>query len=680
MEAAESLAIVAQCEIDEESRRNVMWNHIHKEIVEASRTIAEAGKYDDAIFAAFRLVEATIQERIGSKQIGEGLITEAFEGTPPRVNISSDTRDQGGIRDLFSGALGNIRNDRGHKKTPLTPCKSLDDCILYLGFASFLLYLLAKDANTFPRIDSVRVLGTAEEPRAELRGANFAGSLAVVMAGALQAGVVRQEPTVLEVLLPQSFFGDVTVLVDGRPSNAIFCDASSLGKQAENYYEVIAAEVVLYSDAKALNKRPDVIGLLMRSNESSREFLRIVPTYPSRYKAGHYVTYGPHKPGTSVGETWYVDPAIGKVEYAWTGSMIMVPEIIGTVGSFKLGGISILPKAVQTQLGENRCLRVWGWGRDGAVRKDLDVTGRAKWKNIDPSIAFIRDGIVIPKKLGRVRAECEIEGFVASVEISVEHLPKDHRTTYFQGLRTLQQIRFDQEDNLYICNQSPSVFRLDRAGEFTEVVRLSTDQKAGTGIDCLEVDAHKNLYVNNVSMHSAFKLLWDGKEYVNPVEIGKRVPGPKKSFAIADSGDLFFAVMGPPNQGWIVRRAADGQETSFPVRGMPIWIAAGPDGNLYVPIAATATILVYRPDGTLADEIPYNINDSSPSDILVDRHGTIYLAFFHTGKVLRIGFSKPLWQAEFLSPTFGTPGGIAMDSRGRLYVSDFTGNSIDVIY
>jgi hypothetical protein len=53
---------------------------------------------------------------------------------------------------------------------------------------------------------------------------------------------------------------------------------------------------------------------------------------------------------------------------------------------------------------------------------------------------------------------------------------------------------------------------------------------------------------------------------------------------------------------------------------------------------------------------------------------------YHTGKILRIGFSGSLWRTEFLSPTFGTPGGIALDSRRRLYVSDFGGNSIDVIY
>jgi uncharacterized protein Ymh len=653
---------------------------MHPEVITASRAIAEAGKFDDAIFAAFRIVEATIQERIGSKQIGEALILEAFDGTHPRITISIDGRDQHGVQNLFSGALSNIRNDRGHKKTPLTPCESLDDCVLYLGFASFLLYLLAKDRNTFPRIDSVRVLGTAEEPRAELRGINFAGSQVIVKAGASQATVVRTEPTVLEILLPQRFFGDVVVLVDGKPSGEAFCDASSFGKQPGNSYEVIVAEVPLYSDAKALNKRQDVVGILLRSSEASREFLRIMPTRPNCYRAGCYVTHGPHVAGSGVGETWYRDPASGKIEYAWTGALVIAPNVLGNVGTFKLGGISILPQSVQTQLGENRCLRVSGWGRDGPVQKEMDVTDRVRWRNINPSVAYVQAGVVIPKKLGKVRVECELDGFAASVEVSIEHLLKGQRVTYFQGLRTLQQIRFDQEDNLYICNQGPSVFRLDKAGGFAEILRLSGSPMAVAAIDCLAVDARKNLYVNDISKRSAFVFSWDGKGYGNPVEIAKSVVGAKKSFAIGDSGDVFVAVMGPPNQGWIVRRELDGKETSFAVKGMPIWTATGPNGNLYVPINGTSTVLVYHPDGTLIDEIPFASGDSGVSDILVDRNGTIYLPFFRTGKIKRITADGTTRRDDFLSLTFGTPGGIAMDSRGRLYVSDFEGNSIDVVY
>ena len=78
-----------------------MWDPIDPEIIEASKAIAEAGKYDDAIFAAFRLVEAKIQERIQSTRIGESLIAEAFDGVPPRIYISPDQRDQAGIDRYF---------------------------------------------------------------------------------------------------------------------------------------------------------------------------------------------------------------------------------------------------------------------------------------------------------------------------------------------------------------------------------------------------------------------------------------------------------------------------------------------------------------------------------------------------------------------------------------------------
>jgi hypothetical protein len=82
-----------------------MWDNIHPAIRDASRPIAEVGKFDDAIFAAFRYIEGEIQERIGSKSIGQTLLDEAFDGTPPKINISDDARDREGIKEIFSGAL-----------------------------------------------------------------------------------------------------------------------------------------------------------------------------------------------------------------------------------------------------------------------------------------------------------------------------------------------------------------------------------------------------------------------------------------------------------------------------------------------------------------------------------------------------------------------------------------------
>jgi DNA-binding beta-propeller fold protein YncE len=224
------------------------------------------------------------------------------------------------------------------------------------------------------------------------------------------------------------------------------------------------------------------------------------------------------------------------------------------------------------------------------------------------------------------------------------------------------------------------VFRLDKAGGFHEVVRISTSPRAASGIDCLAVDTNKNLYVNDVSKRAAFKFEWDGSAYANPTEIASIASGAKKGIAVSDSGEVFVAVMGPPNQGWIVRRDGHGQETSFPVGEMPIWLAVGPSGNVYVPIAARSSIFVYRPDGVLVEEIPHHVTNSSASDILIDKDGVIHLAFFNNGKILRISYINALWHVEFLPQEFGTPGGIAMDSHGRLYVSDFATDSIDVVY
>jgi hypothetical protein len=61
---------------------DVVWGALHATICDAAKDIACAGKLDDAIFAAFRVVEAEIQERISSRSIGDTLLDEAFNGVP----------------------------------------------------------------------------------------------------------------------------------------------------------------------------------------------------------------------------------------------------------------------------------------------------------------------------------------------------------------------------------------------------------------------------------------------------------------------------------------------------------------------------------------------------------------------------------------------------------------------
>jgi Protein of unknown function (Hypoth_ymh) len=137
---------------------DVVWGALHTAICDAAKDIACAGKLDDAIFAAFRVVEAEIQERISSRSIGNTLLDEAFDGVPPQLDIVDDSRDQTTIKNLFAGALGNIRNDRGHKRAPFLPCPNVLVCFQHLAFASLLLYLLSRDRNCFPKALSGKLL------------------------------------------------------------------------------------------------------------------------------------------------------------------------------------------------------------------------------------------------------------------------------------------------------------------------------------------------------------------------------------------------------------------------------------------------------------------------------------------------------------------------------------------
>ena len=664
---------------DEAAQELNMWEKLHPSIRQVAQDIAEAGKFDTAIFEAFRYVEGEIQGRIGSTSIGKGLLNEAFDGQSPKILISQNQHDIEGIKELFSGAFSNIRNDRGHKKAPAIPCKNLETCFLYLSFASFLLYLLSKDQNIFPYVESIRIFGTPDQPLAELRGRNFTSG-AKVMAQGSELRINQINPTMIEVSLPSNFSGSIKVVIDENEGNDVACDAQA-AKRPEGWREVIGVDIPLYEDSACTKQRSEFVGLLLRSNDVGREFLQIVPTRSGIYNTGYYVTHGPFEMGTVVGESWYRDPHTGDIRSAWSGSAVATPQVICKAGSFVLGGIAVLPRHVETQLGEQRTLRVLGWGKDGNIRKEVDLSNENKltWNSTDSSVAHVNKSVMYPKTLGKTTVECRYKGFVASTQINAGYYPKGKRVVYFQGLRCLQQIRFDADDNLYICNQSASVYRVLRSGGFEEIVRLPELEMMPYGIDCIAVDKDRNLYVNDLSTGGCLRFGWDGKHYKSPVSIGTAIHGSKKSIVVDQQGHVFIAVMGSePGRGSIVHIEPDGSESNFPTRDMAIYLALDQEGNIYTPSQNTKAIHVYNREGTLINTIPDAVPES-PTDILIDQGGAIYLPFFYSGKVLKVTLAKGIPTATYIADGFRTPGGIAMDSQGRLYVSNFDGNPISNI-
>jgi hypothetical protein len=323
------------------------------------------------------------------------------------------------MKQLFSGALGNIRNDRGHKKAPLTPCKSENECLLYLQFATLLLALLDKDRNTFPSIVGVRVYGSSDAPQVELKGANF-GAAPSVRAGDEVLRLNRVEADVIEASLPTAFVGDLRIVVETKESASVFCDSRLVSASSPNSYRVIATDIPLYSDQAGKDVRPDAVGMLLAAIEGGAEFLRIVPTYRGRYSVGDYVTHGPYE-SKGIGETWYHPPNESRIERAWIGSLIAIPEVIGHSAGSIVGGISIRPSPVRTELGERRALRVAAWLSDGVAGKEIDVSESVEWSVTDPTIAYVTKAVLIPKALGRTDVECKYEDCLARAPALVEH-------------------------------------------------------------------------------------------------------------------------------------------------------------------------------------------------------------------------------------------------------------------
>jgi uncharacterized protein (TIGR02391 family) len=660
------------------SFKEEVWRVINPKLIEAVKSIVSIEKYDEAIFTAFRIIEASIQDQVGSTKIGRELLNYAFDEDDPKIEIYDRAGDNSCIKKLFEGSLV-IRNERGHKKTPVHPCDSFEECIRYLSFASILLELLAKCKNTLPKIKSVRIFGTSEQPRAELKGLNFS-SMTTVKTEDSALRVVRSDTGLIEVILPSKFTGYIQVYAASIGSNQIYCDCSLVDSNAENMYELISTEIVLYRELSCQNAYEGVVGGLIRATESGQSSLRIIPIPPNSYSAGVYITHGPYE-NSSIGKAWYKDPDTNDIKSAWGSSLLARPEILGSVNEWNLSGIELLPNRVMCEKGERRSLTVIGWEVDGPVRRKIDYTKRVEWTSQNEEIAFVKQGILFSKSLGKTSIDCTVGNFHSTINVNVAYFSKGEKIKYFEGLPKLQKIRFDHDNNLYICNQSDSVFRLDKLGVIEKVVTINNPNEQPYGIDCIAVGSNRELYVNYTGKEGILKFEWDGKKYGQSIEMGASVCGPKKGIIIGNDGAVYVAVMGRPNKGKILCILPDGTESSFDTLDMPIHIAFDQNGNICIPSNKDRAIHIYKTNGEVVKKVPYDSSDSV-SDIIVDSKGVIYLTMFYSGTLIAVSNKEGSFCTETIANGFNTPCGIAMDSSEKIYISNFSGdsNSIDKIY
>lgn len=649
---------------------NDPWLTVPEEIVKATKHLADTEDYDAAIFAAFRLVEAEVQTRIGSGRIGIKLVNEAF-GKVPKIVIGSP-KDAEAVHQLFAGALGHIRNDRGHKKGPAVPCTSERVCLWYLNTAALLLYLLSKDHALRPVVDWVTVHRGVLQPSIDIEGRHLASVR--VCGNGETLPILSASPAHIVAALPADFLGPVSVMADRE---LVWEEVRDVRQTSAGVYEVVDAEVPVYSNHDLTTLRGDCVGIIVRVHEGAgRSYLRISPVRPGRYKRGQYLGAGYWDSTSIVSQAW-CESSSRVAEQAWTSSMMWVPRIISEPTSLVLSGLDAYPSNVSASPGDYITITAKASETAGEARLSRDVTASCLWESDDPLIAEVSDGRLSALSYGKTIIRCKTQTFQALTHVTVENHVRGQHAIVFEGLPNVSGMAFDRSDDLFFTNQSETVYRLRRTGGVDVALRMAGDRFRSYGYDCIAVDGSGALYLTG-SECLLLRSDLSTTGYATAEVVGSTQKKVRKNIALTSDGAVVVGVMGPePGTGSVLQISAEREEWAFETRDSAHLLAVGYEDRIYVSSAKHHSIDVYNREGTLLQSISHPIN-TGVGAICVHEAG-LFIGGFHSGTVLRIALNNDSAVAEIASG-LGTIAGMAVDSFGRLHVGDFQKGRIQIVY
>ena len=115
---------------------------LHPLIAEHATAIFHSGKYDAAVFQAFKQVEIYVREASNLQLDGAALMKSAFNVKSGVLNHATDPSEREGLMFVFAGATQLFRNASGHRDLDLEP----QEAAHLLIHASYLMNLVDKYA------------------------------------------------------------------------------------------------------------------------------------------------------------------------------------------------------------------------------------------------------------------------------------------------------------------------------------------------------------------------------------------------------------------------------------------------------------------------------------------------------------------------------------------------------
>lgn len=639
---------------------------LREEIAEVTAEAVHAGRFDDAIFAAFRRVEHEIQQRTASSTIGNELIKLAFRDSAQPIRISDRELDKQRMVELFSGAIGLYKGDRSHKDRPLLPCRSRRECLRILAYASSLLDLLDRDVDRAP---AVRGYEQRQGDILTLSVERASAQATVWLNESIPLTTIRFRPGNLVVSIDAIPDGEHRIhLVDGTRQGPAATVWLARDPGHSSWYRVTEVGLPLFADAEGHRQFDTAAGVRLAVYEDGVKSERVVPTRQT-YQVGHYVNWQSQTITEAMGAAWVREHVGGALVQVWDSSVLFDGQPLAPAHTERLTRISLEPRRLLIRPNTRVPLRVLGHYTDGIATWTEPVDDPAVASSED-KIAHFQGGVAYAKKPGSAVLRCLHEGCSAETSVEVAAYPRGTLTEFVTGLPPVTGVACTPK-GLVVSTRGTDLWRSDYDGAYRLVAAVPPKSVQRQGTEALAAREDGELAVRIGGVRSVLVLHQDD-DYASSHLVVPDADGVPMACVWAGA-ELLVAM----NTGAICRVAMDGATTLVTtVEGTPVDMAAMNDA--WVVLSRTSRRQPADHLWHMPIEDPSNHIDLLAETQVGGLGGVVWtgsdlmLSDFHEGTLLQLRNGRVSTVASGLV----NPAQLTVGPAGDVYVAEFGAGAV----
>ncbi|MFF9177767.1 TIGR02391 family protein [Streptomyces sp. NPDC014793] len=653
---------------------DVLLTVLREEITYVSAELVRANRFDDAIFAAFRFVEHELQQRTGNPSIGNDLVKLAFLERKDPIRVTEREKDKDRLVELFGGAIGLFKGDRSHKDRPLLPCRSRHECLRLLAHASTLLDLLDRDIDRAP---AVRGYEHRQGSTLTLWVDRAGSQVDVWLDETVRLNKLSFQPGTLVVDVTGVSPGEHRIhLVEGNRQGSAHTVWLTSDPGLSSWYRVVEVNLPLYGDALG-RQQFDIAGVRLACLEGGVSSEKVVPTRET-YQVGHYVSWQ-WSTTARAAAAWVRDRMGVPLRKVWDASMLFEGQPVAPAHPQRLMHISMEPDILRLRKGEKAPLRVLAHYTDGTATWTEPLDNPSIETGDERTLTF-RGGAVFAKSPGTTTLRCLYDGCSAEASVEVAAHPRGTVTELLSGLGPVAGIACTAK-GLVVSTRGADLWRVGTDGVYRLIAAVPRLLTENLGTDIVAGREDGELAVRLIGRREILVLHHDEKDaddYSSSHVIDPKCSGTPMAFDW-DGVDLVVAM----DSGAIHRITMDSEATHLAaVDGVPVAVARSKDALLVLCAPGPSTVGENRRFSLW--RIPHD--GAASSDLLVGQNlsglngmvctgDEIYVSDFDGGRILRIA-ADGMGNFVTIANGLATPGQIAADSHGALYVAEFSAGAV----